>query len=117
MAPGCPPAAHGRSYGRSKAASTGGPARPLRGVPGARLASAAPPDGVALLLEGRRALLGVLGGEDRPADGALPVPLLGRRPVELALDDLLRRGHRQRAVLDDRGGELERGVQRAALGR
>ena len=59
---------------------------------------AALPDRVALLREGDRALARVLGGEDRTRQLALALPELLLAPVELLLEDRLRRVERERAV-------------------
>src|SRR6478672_8674393 len=77
--------------------------------------SAALPPGLALLGEGGRALLGVLGAEDRVDRRRLPGPELLLGPVADLLQDLLRRGQRKRRVRADGRGELQRDAVRHAL--
>src|SRR5689334_18483244 len=75
---------------------------------------APPPHGVALLGEGHRPLARVLGAEDGVRQLALALPELLLAPVELLLEDRLRRVERQRAVGGDGRRQLERRVDRAA---
>src|SRR5207245_4312808 len=72
--------------------------------------------GFALLGERARAFLGVFGGEDGPAD----LELAGE-PVDLGhalglAHRLLDRLHRQRAVVADHRGQLERHLERLPVG-
>src|SRR5512133_2899919 len=82
-----------------------------------RLDLASLPHGGALLREGDRALARVLRCEDRARQLFLAPPELLVAPVELLLEDRLRRVERQRAVGGDGRRQLERRVDRlAALG-
>src|SRR3954447_26869490 len=75
------------------------------------------PHGRALLGEADGAVARVLRAEDGLGQLALALPELLLAPVELLLEDRLRRVERQRAVGGDRGRELERRAARpAALG-
>src|SRR6185312_15486454 len=75
------------------------------------------PHGSALLGEGDRAFARVLGAEDRFGQLALALPELLLAPLELLLEDRLRRVEGERAVGGDGGRQLERRVDRpAALG-
>src|SRR5688572_9869917 len=77
-----------------------------------KLALAALPARLALLLERGSALLRVLGGHHGPGDLALLLPHLVGRPVELLLEDALGGDQRQRSVLSDCLGQLEGDLDR-----
>src|SRR5580693_7990264 len=74
----------------------------VRSVPG--------PPWCPLLAESRGTLARVRGRADRLGYLALTLELLGGRPVPRFREDAFGRGHRQRAVRGDRGGELQRGI-------